>query len=70
MIVRKYEEDPADAAAEYGGEFRSDLEAYVGIEGRGFGALESVRQHDPWSSRVKSPCAHETRRGVRAACLD
>ena len=32
MIVRKYEEDPTDAAAEYGGEFRSDLEAYVGIE--------------------------------------
>ena len=32
MIVQKYEEDPADASAEYGGEFRSDLEAYVGVE--------------------------------------
>ena len=32
MIARKYEEDPADASAEYGAEFRSDLEAYVGIE--------------------------------------
>ena len=29
---RAYEKDPLEAAAEYGGEFRTDLEAYVGIE--------------------------------------
>jgi hypothetical protein len=32
VITRAFERDPASAAAEYGAEFRSDLEAYVSIE--------------------------------------
>jgi hypothetical protein len=32
IITRAFERDPASAAAEYGAEFRSDLEAYVSIE--------------------------------------
>ena len=31
-IDKAYADDPARAAAEYGGEFRTDLDAYVGIE--------------------------------------
>ena len=32
VVDRAYERDPASAAAEYGGQFRTDLEAYVSIE--------------------------------------
>jgi hypothetical protein len=32
VVDRAYERDPASAAAEYGGEFRSDLEAFVPLE--------------------------------------
>jgi hypothetical protein len=32
VVDRAYERDPVSAAAEHGGEFRSDLEAYVSIE--------------------------------------
>jgi hypothetical protein len=31
-VDREYERDPASAAAEYGGQFRSDIEAFVSIE--------------------------------------
>jgi hypothetical protein len=31
-IARAYEEDPASAAAEYGAQFRSDIEGFVGID--------------------------------------
>jgi hypothetical protein len=36
-ILRAYEEDPASAAAEYGGEFRTDIESFVSRE-----AVESL----------------------------
>jgi hypothetical protein len=31
-IEREYEKDPASAAAEYGGEFRTDIEAFISID--------------------------------------
>ncbi|MCV3764041.1 hypothetical protein [Rhizobium sp. TRM95796] len=51
-IARAYERDPAVASAEYGAEFRRDIEAYVSIE-----ALEACTAFGytdrPFSSRTK-----------------
>jgi len=46
-IARAYEEDPSAAAAEYGGEFRTDIEAFVSREAVEACVVQGVREIPP-----------------------
>ena len=52
MIDEAYEADPASAAAEYGAEFRTDVETFVAREAVEACVALGVRERPPMSDRI------------------
>lgn len=50
FVKRKYEEDPARAASEYGAEFRSDLESFISREAVEARVQPGLREQAPLSA--------------------